>query len=186
MTNLSSDEKTILLQLVRETIEAKLKNRRLDLSNIKLTPNLKKERATFVTLTINGQLRGCIGNLVPGQALYLNVIENARNAAFGDPRFLPLCLAELLKTRIEISILDSPKKFAYSSSTELVNYLAANHSGVVLSRGPYRATFLPQVWDELPEPEQFLAHLCIKANLSSDDWRHGVMIETYQAEKIQE
>lgn len=184
--SLNNEEKTLLLRLARLAIETQLEERPLVLSDIGMTPKLQEKRATFVTLTIDGKLRGCIGDLVPEQALYLDVIENARSAAFDDPRFLPLAQPELEKTQIEISILGLPERLKYSSPADLIDYLAAKHLGVVLSKGAYRATFLPQVWEELPEPEQFLAHLCLKANLSPDEWQYGVTIETYQVEKIQE
>lgn len=183
---MNKQEKSLLLRLSREAIASVLDNNKIIFAKNKISENLKQKLATFITLTINHDLRGCIGHLEPIQELYQDVIENAQAAAFSDPRFLPLIKEELPKIKIEISILSPSQKFTYSSGKELVQYLEKNKPGVILSKGRYSATFLPQVWEELPDAVHFLDHLCLKAGLKPEAWQEGVTIETYTVEKFQE
>jgi len=183
--NLNTEDRKLLLDLAKNAIESKLKGHKFEIPK-NIPSKLKEKRGAFVTLTINGQLRGCIGHILPVQELYKDVIENARAAAFNDPRFPPLKKEELPNLKIEISILDLPKKLEYESPQMLIDYLNKNKPGVILKKGPYQATFLPQVWEELPNPEDFLTHLCLKAGLPADEWTYGIEIETYKAEKIKE
>jgi len=150
----------------------------------RIPSKLRKKRACFVTLTIKGQLRGCIGHILPIQTLYRDIIENAKAAAFDDPRFPPLEKEELDNLTIELSILDIPKPFSYQSNEEFIAYLLKYKPGVILSKGPYKGTFLPQVWDDLPDPIAFLSNLSLKAGLEEHAWKHGVKIELYDVEKI--
>lgn len=176
--------KKTLLNLARRAIEARLFKK-----NLEIKEEEKKfitKQACFVTLTINGELRGCIGHLEPIQELYKEVAANATAAAFEDPRFPPLCKAELDRIKIEISILGKKKKLEYKTVEELKEYLERNRPGVVLKKGWQNATFLPQVWEELPEVEEFLGYLCTKAGLKKDEWKHGVEIEVYGVDKIVE
>jgi len=177
-------EKKILKNLAFEAIKSELENQKLEIDNTEISDALKQRRSAFVTLTIDGQLRGCIGHLAPVQALFRDVIENARAAAFSDPRFTPLTKNEFEKIAIEISILSASKKLVYESVPSLIEYLEKNRPGVILKYGGRRATFLPQVWDELPKAELFLSHLCLKAGLDPNEWRKKVEIETYTVEKI--
>jgi AmmeMemoRadiSam system protein A len=141
--------------------------------------------ATFVTLTIDGELRGCIGHLMAVQDLYKDVIDNAVSAAFRDPRFGPLRKEELPKIKIEVSVLSPPRKLAYRNTDELLGKL--NHRlGVILSSGIRSATFLPQVWEDLPDKKEFLAHLCLKAGLPPDEWKNRPGIEVYGVEAFRE
>lgn len=181
---MENKDKLILLNLAREAIQTKLEGKNLEVDNAKISEALKQEHSTFVTLEIDGQLRGCIGHIAPVQALFQDVIENACAAAFEDPRFLPLTKDEFEKTDIEISVLSQSQKLEYASPLSLVQTLEKNKPGVILKKGGYGATFLPQVWDELPKAEEFLSHLCLKAGLDSDEWTRGVEIETYTVEKI--
>jgi AmmeMemoRadiSam system protein A len=150
-------------------------------------PEFWEDRGTFVTLTINGKLRGCIGTIVPVRPLMLDLIDNAINAAFSDPRFYPLAKEEFPIIDIEVSILTVPVQLKFSSSNELLNKVRPNIDGVIIRRGPYQATFLPQVWDELPDKEAFFKHLCLKAGLSEDCFKiDGLEVYIYQVESFLE
>ena len=173
-----------MLVLSKNAIASELLSVPLHIPSI--SPKLKEKRACFVTLTINGQLRGCIGHILPIQELYKDIIENAKSAAYEDPRFPPVKKEELDNLIIEISILTIPKPFPYQTIEELLSYLGKEKPGVILSKGLNRATFLPQVWDDLPDPRSFLSNLALKAGLSPDAWKHGVKVELYSVEKIQE
>lgn len=188
----SSEEKQFLLSLARRAIAHYLATGEiLEIDPAELPDNLKEKRACFVTLTINRRLRGCIGHLLPIQELYKDVIENAAAAAFHDPRFLPLTPNELSQIKIEISVLTIPQPLDFSSPDDLIAKLRPGIDGVILKSNkdarPCVSTFLPQVWEELKTPEEFLGHLCQKAGLSSSCWREeGIRVEVYQVEKIEE
>ena len=173
-----------LLKLARESITAELESKALQLS-----PAIKKKysekKACFVTLTINGNLRGCIGSLEPKQELWKDVAENARNAGFEDPRFNSLTIEELKKVKIEISVLSIPKKISYRDSEELKRKIKGK--GVIIQRGWNSATYLPQVWEDLPVFEEFISSLCQKAGLSGDVWRtEKLEVSIYDVEKVSE
>ena len=140
-----------------------------------------------MTLTINDELLGCIGNLEPEKPIYQAVIDNSLAAAFCDPRFSSLTIPELEKVKIEISILGPLKKLQFSTPEQLVNYLKQKKPGLFIKKGFNQATFLPQVWLELPKPEEFLQQLCLKAGLDRDSWKDlDLEIYEYQVEKFQE
>ncbi len=144
---------------------------------------LSEKRGVFVTLEIFGQLRGCIGNISPVYPLEEAVRRNALNAAFDDPRFMPLAGEEFKDVEIEISVLTVPKKLKYGSVEELLKKLQPLKDGVILKKGYHEATYLPQVWEDLSDKEAFLSSLCTKAGMRSDEWRSvGVEVFTYQAE----
>ena len=132
---------------------------------------LQRESGTFVTLKLAGQLRGCIGNLEPAGSLYDGIQRNAINAAFNDYRFSPLTAEELKRVHIDISILSPASPLSYRDGQDLVRQLRPGIDGVILRHGAAAATFLPQVWEQLPQPEQFLGHLCRKAGLPEKIWR---------------
>jgi AmmeMemoRadiSam system protein A len=142
--------------------------------------------ATFVTLTQHGQLRGCIGSLEAHRELLDDVRANAQAAAFGDPRFSPLAAEELARTRVEVSILTPTEPMAFRDEADCLAQLRPGIDGVILEHGWHRATFLPQVWDQLPEPHQFMAHLKRKAGLSADFWAPDLRISRYRVEKFKE
>jgi AmmeMemoRadiSam system protein A len=183
---MENEEKKYLLNIARAAIKAGLENTNFKADLSQISKELLEKRATFVTLTIHSDLRGCIGHLVPIQELYKDVIENAQAAAFSDPRFRPLLKDELSQIKIEISILGPSKKFTYQSPEKLVQYLEENKPGVTLSKNGYSATFLPQVWEELPDAPHFLDHLCLKAGLDPYEWQRGVEIEIYTVDKFEE
>lgn len=185
----SQPEKDYLLNLARRSIKNYLgSNQRLKISEDEVpSKRLKEERACFVTLTIEEELRGCIGHILPIQELYQDVIDNAVSAAFQDPRFFPLTGEELQKVKIEISILTVPQLLLFTSPSDLLIKLQPGKDGVILKKNYQQATFLPQVWEELPKKEDFLKHLCEKAGLSSNCWQEkDLKIETYQVEAFEE
>lgn len=142
-----------------------------------------EKRGVFVTLEIGGQLRGCIGNIDPVYPLYKAVQRNAREAAFSDRRFDPVEEEELENIDIEISVLTVPKKLEFDSSGDLLSKLRPGIDGVVLKNGSQGATYLPQVWEDLPDKEMFLSTLALKAGLSTDDWQE-CEVYIYEVEKF--
>ncbi|MDO5727194.1 MAG: AmmeMemoRadiSam system protein B [Bowdeniella nasicola] len=138
--------------------------------------------ATFVTLTQAGQLRGCIGTLSAHRSLRRDVVANARAAAFSDPRFAPLTAAELAEVDIEVSLLSAPTPLASTpglSLTEVASALRPGIDGVIISDHHRHATFLPQVWEQLPEASEFLRHLLAKGGWGANGWHEGIRVETY-------
>jgi AmmeMemoRadiSam system protein A len=142
---------------------------------------------TFVTLKKAGRLRGCIGNFGSGQTVWSGIRGNALKAAFEDPRFPPLTAAEAPRISLSISILGEPKPLAYRDGPDLQAKLRPRVDGVIIRKGPAGATFLPQVWQQLPRSEDFLSHLCRKAGLAPDAWRHTRLeVYTYQVQYFEE
>lgn len=175
-----------MLSLARAVLENELLNSGHDLSAFQ-NPTLDVERGLFVTLTIGGELRGCIGMIEAADTLYNNIVEMSKSAAFNDHRFPPLTVEELDRARIEISILTIPKELRGSSTLDKMAKLRPNEDGVILSAGPMRATFLPQVWEQLPRTEDFISHLCRKAGLPSDYWEQNELtLMIYQVEHFEE
>lgn len=142
---------------------------------------------TFVTLVLDGALRGCIGTLAAGEPLVRNVRENAVNAAFRDPRFPPLTLDEFQKVVIEVSVLSPPEPLVYADADDLLARMRPGVDGLIVRKGAASATFLPQVWKQLPRRQDFLSHLCLKAGLAARAWQDGdLTIETYQVQFFEE
>ncbi|MCS6993874.1 MAG: AmmeMemoRadiSam system protein A [Anaerolineales bacterium] len=185
---LTDEEKALLLRLAREALEHGVRGEALPpLDLTTLTPALRAEGASFVTLTMNEQLRGCIGALEPYQPLAEDVREHAVAAALRDPRFLPVTPFELPRVRIEISRLTRPQPLLYTDPDDLLSKLIPGQDGVILRDGWRRATFLPQVWSHLPQKEEFLNHLCLKMGASPDLWRKKhLQVETYRVEEFHE
>lgn len=142
--------------------------------------------ATFVTLFCSGDLRGCIGSLKATRPVGIDVRENALAAAFRDPRFAPLTATEFAATSIEVSLLSRPESACFGTEAELCSRLRPGVDGVTLELGDHRATFLPQVWDSLPEPRSFLAALKEKAGLPVDFWNPRLNVSLYQVTKWKE
>ena len=149
-------------------------------------PELQKNGATFVTLTQRGTLRGCIGSLEAWRPLLADVQENARSAAFSDPRFAPLSVDELPLTRIEVSLLTPAEAMRFTDEADALTQLRPGSDGIILIAGKRRATFLPQVWEQLPEPAAFIARLKQKAGLPAGYWGPDVRLERYTVEKWKE
>jgi uncharacterized protein len=165
---LTVEQGQFLLRVVRLTIGKKLG--RKEKIPVPADAALQRESGTFVTLKLGGQLRGCIGNLEPAGSIYNGVRRNAINAAFDDYRFSPLTLDELERVHIDISILTPASHLMYRDGHDLIRKLRPGIDGVILRHGSAGATFLPQVWEQLPQPEQFLGHLCRKAGLPERTW----------------
>jgi hypothetical protein len=147
---------------------------------------LHAQGATFVTLFCSGELRGCIGSLKATRPVGIDVRENALAAAFRDPRFAPLTATEFDATSIEISLLSRAESVCFGAEAELWSRLRPGVDGVTLELGDHRATFLPQVWDLLPEPREFLAALKDKARLPVDFWSPRLNVSLYQVTKWKE
>jgi len=154
-------------------------------------PFLAEKRACFVTLKKKNlprgsNLRGCIGSILPYRALIDDVIENAKAAAFSDPRFEPLKVEEFEEIEIEVSVLTIPQKLEYEDVNDLRSKIRTGVDGVILQLANHQATFLPSVWEELPNFDIFFAHLCLKAGLPGDCLSFHPVIYTYQAIEIKE
>ncbi|MCK6387515.1 MAG: AmmeMemoRadiSam system protein A [Zoogloea sp.] len=149
-------------------------------------PQLAGRGATFVTLTLGGELRGCIGSLNAHRPLGQDVRENAVSAALRDPRFPPLSAAEFADVQVEVSLLSEPDFIEFRDEADALAQLVPGRDGVIFFNGCQRATFLPQVWEQLPEPRQFMAALKQKARLPVDFWGPNVMIARYQVQKWHE
>lgn len=147
---------------------------------------LLRRGATFVTLFCRGELRGCIGSLRATRELRSDVRENAVAAGFRDPRFPPLTALEFEATRVEISLLSAAQNLRFLSESELRNRLRPGIDGVTVEFAKKRATFLPQVWETLPEPRDFLAALKVKAGLPADFWSPVLNVALYQVTKWKE
>lgn len=186
---LTPEERVLLLTIARHAVQAAACGELLPPLSIEtLPPRLQIPGASFVTLTRkNGELRGCIGALEAYLPLAEDVQEHAVAAALHDYRFPPLQQCELSDLVIEISRLTFPRAMAYECPEDLVKALRPGVDGVVVRDGVYRATFLPQVWAKLPEPEDFLGHLCQKMGAPADLWRFKrLQVLTYQVEEFHE
>jgi AmmeMemoRadiSam system protein A len=185
---LTDKEKQVLLRLARQALEQGVQGEKiepLDLDTV--TPRLRENGASFVTLTKNGNLRGCIGTLNSYQPLAEDVREHAVAAALEDYRFPNVQPDELPGIVIEISCLTEPFPLEYGEPQDLPSRLRPGIDGVVLRDGSRRATFLPQVWEKLSDPEDFLSNLCYKMGVETDLWqkkRLDVLI--YQVEEFHE
>ncbi len=147
---------------------------------------LQEPGATFVTLQLHGELRGCVGSLMAQRPLLEDVKANACAAAFRDPRFAPLSRREYLGIEVEVSLLSPLQELSFESQEQLLRLLRPGVDGVVLEYGWQRGTFLPQVWEQLPDPKTFLAHLKQKAGLPLDFWSAGIRISRYTVAKWRE
>lgn len=177
---LNEEEKKFLLQLARQSIVHYLKNR--EMLEIEVdNPRLKEKQGAFVTLHVNGALRGCIGYPLPYKPLYQTIIEVAVAAATEDYRFTPLSEEELDALSIEISVLTLPRK------VERPEEVVVGKHGIIISKGLHKGLLLPQVpleygWDL----ETYLNHGCLKAGLPPDEWRRGVNLEVFEAQVFSE
>jgi len=174
-----------LLELARQSIAEAFGGAVIDkeyyLTNY---PQLQNEGASFVTLTLDKALRGCIGSIIAHRSLFEDIISNAKSAAFKDPRFPPLTKEEFEKVVIEVSLLTPPKRVEFHSAEDLKQKIRPKVDGVIVKQGSLQATFLPQVWEELPTFEVFFEHLFAKAGIS--DPSKGIEVYTYEVEKFSE
>ena len=186
---LTPEEKTILLRLAREAMERGVRGEELlPLYLSTLPPQLSAQCSSFVTLTVRGQLRGCIGSLDACQSLAEDVREHAVAAALRDPRFPAVQEDELSGIQIEISRLTCPVPLEYRDPEDLLLRLRPHVDGVILRVDLHRrGTFLPQVWSKIPDPADFLNNLCYKIGLEPDAWRRNhFYVLIYQAEEFHE
>lgn len=185
---LSNDDKSVLLKIAREAIQAAANHGPMPWIELdEYSYNLKLEGASFVTLTIDGQLRGCIGTLEAYQPLVLDVQEHAIAAANQDYRFPPVEPQEVPLLEIEISHLTPTQLLDYNDFRELISLIRPGIDGVLIKDNMRRATFLPQVWEKIPQPEEFLTHLCHKMGAPGDLWRKKRLeVYVYQVEEFKE
>ena len=185
---LTIEEKQTLLRTAREALQYGVSGQALPALDLEsMTPRLRSNGASFVTLTILGELRGCIGALEPYQPLAQDVREHAVAAALEDPRFPPVSPEELDQIEIEVSRLTFPEKLEYTDAEDLCARLHPHVDGVILRDGSRRATFLPQVWEKIPDKAEFLDNLCYKMGAAPDTWRRKHLeVLTYQVEEFHE
>ena len=185
---LTDKERSYLLAIARQAIEDGVRGKTLEQIELdELSPNLREPGASFVTLTKKGELRGCVGALEAYQPLVEDVREHAIAAALQDYRFSPVAPEELSELIIEISFLTPPVQLEYKKPEELLDRLRPGIDGVIMREGMKRATFLPQVWQKLPDQTQFLGHLCQKMGVDENYWRKNILkIFTYQVEEFHE
>jgi AmmeMemoRadiSam system protein A len=185
---LTPEERKYLLELARQSLEKGVRGEELPAIDTEaLTPRLQNVGASFVTLTQHGSLRGCIGALEPYQPLAEDVREHAVAAALDDYRFQPVQSDELPDIKIEISRLTIPVPLKYNRPEDIPSLLHPGIDGVILRDGIRRATFLPQVWEKIPDADIFLSQLCMKMGASPNTWRiKNMIVEIYQVEEFHE
>ena len=186
---LTPEEQKTLIHLAREAIEYRVKGETLPaLDQSSLPFHLREQGASFITLTVHGQLRGCIGALEPYQPLADDVREHAVAAALEDPRFPPVQLNELNGIKIEVSRLTRPIPLDYKDADDLLSKLHPNVDGVIVRDATGRhATFLPQVWEKIRNPADFMDNLCHKLGVGHNSWRSRHFdVLTYQVEEFHE
>ena len=183
---MEKDQRQKLLQLARTVLEKRLKGTAPEFQDYN-EKAFNEKRGVFVTLHLDGELKGCIGHIEASESVYDNVIYLSQAAAFEDGRFSPLTEYELDRVEIEISILSVPEKLTADSNIEMVNMLRPGIDGVILLAGYQHSTFLPQVWEQLPDRESFMTHLCMKAGASGDYWKFNpIELSIYQVECFSE
>ncbi|MDX5332463.1 MAG: AmmeMemoRadiSam system protein A [Gammaproteobacteria bacterium] len=183
--SLDTGERRQLLVIARQSIEQGLHGGEpLRLAQDDLPPRLRETGGTFVTLRRHGELRGCIGTLEPHQPLAQDVAEHAFAAAFRDPRFPPLRADELDDLTIDIAILGPAEELVFQDEADLVRQLRPGADGLILQEGARRGTFLPSVWEQLPDPAEFLRQLKRKAGLPADHWSDTLRVWRYGVEVV--
>lgn len=180
---MTTERGKVLLQIARAAIARALG---VTVAADETAPWLAEQGACFVTLTQYGELRGCIGTLQAYQSLLDDVKKNAVAAALHDPRFAPLSAQKLGITAIEISLLSPTQPIVFKNEADALAQLRPGMDGIVFEYGHHRSTFLPQVWEQLPLPKQFMAHLKHKAGLPEDFWAADVKLSRYTVTKWHE
>jgi len=181
MNDYTDAQKNTMLRIAAQSIQHGLEHGTpLEIFSFEFESKLQELRATFVTLEINAQLRGCIGMLKAIKPVIEDVANNAYSAAFKDPRFQPLKPNEFENLDIHISILTPAEDFPVKDEADLLQQLRPDIDGLILQEGPYQSTFLPSVWESLPAPQDFLRHLKHKAGLSGDHWSDTIRFKRYQ------
>jgi uncharacterized protein len=184
-SNLTQEYRQILLDIAKQSILSGLENHQaLTISITDYPQELQTQRATFVTLNIKQQLRGCIGCLSAYRPLVEDIAQNAYAAAFSDPRFMALSNEEYPLLDYHISILSPSSNISFNSEDDLLSQLQPGIDGLILTEGSYRGTFLPVVWEQLNETKQFLNHLKQKAGLPANYWSDTIKISRYSVESF--
>lgn len=185
---LNIEDRAFLLTLARQSIDQTINHHQITAPvEQSVSRELREKRACFVTITENGNLRGCIGTLQAERPLYQMIASAASSAAVEDPRFPPVTPSEIKRLRLEISVLTQPQPLPFSSSDDLLRRLRPHQDGVVLHIGEKQATYLPQVWDDISDKTEFMNTLAEKAGAHPDDWRgKNVIVEVYQVEAFEE
>jgi uncharacterized protein len=186
--SLNTKEKNFCLKIARDSIRYFLENEKmLVLEGIKIPEKLFEQKACFVTLTVDGELRGCIGHLESSQPLFREIIQNAFLAAMEDNRFSPLTKKEFGSIKIEVSILTDALEISFSDPKDLLTKITPKKDGLIIKKGHYGATFLPSVWEQIKKKEDFISQLCLKAGLDFDDWtKKGMKVYKYETIKAKE
>ena len=183
--SLSADDRATLLRVATDSIAHGLRaGQSLPIDVASFSSALQRLRATFVTLEIEHRLRGCIGMLEAVRPLVADVSENAFAAAFHDPRFTPVTAAEQQRLAIHISILSPPEPMQFESQDDLLGQLRPGIDGLILQDGARRGTFLPSVWESLPDAPSFLSHLKGKAGLPAEYWSDTIRVSRYTTESL--
>ncbi|WP_129776341.1 AmmeMemoRadiSam system protein A [Peristeroidobacter soli] len=183
--SLSPAQRAELLSLARTSIEASLPTgERVPYDALPLHADLTQPGSSFVTLRVGEDLRGCCGTIEATHPLHVDVWNNAYASAFADPRFPAITPAEWRDTGIEISVLSEPERCNARSEAELLEVLRPGIDGVILQSGARRSTFLPAVWEQLPEPRDFLRHLKLKAGWPADFWLSDMQVWLYTTESF--
>lgn len=181
---LSAQDRRTLLDLAYASIESGLHGNNLRVDPAEHSPSLQQTGASFVTVKVADELRGCIGSIEPRRVLVVDVVKNAYSAAFSDPRFAPLTMEEFEHLRTHISVLGPCQAIAFTSEEDLLQQLRPGIDGVILEEGACRATYLPSVWKALPDRREFLSQLKLKAGLSKDYWSASMTVKRYTTESI--
>ena len=192
LMQLTSSDRNTLIALARKSIKHGLDNYGKEnnmhpeypINVQKYSEQLQANRGNFVTLKIKNDLRGCIGSLEATQPLIIDVCHNAKSAAFEDPRFSPLRDNEFKQLDIHISILSEAQPMVFTTEQDLLAQLQPGIDGLILEDQGHRSTFLPSVWESLPEAKQFLNHLKQKANLPVTHWSDSLRISRYTTESF--
>ncbi len=181
----SQNEQTVLLDIAHKSIEHGLiHGKALVIDPQNYPESLRETRATFVTLEIDKNLRGCIGTLTAYQPLICDVAQHAFAAAFNDPRFAPLTPEEFNNLSISISVLSPAEEIHFDSEKDLLKKIRPGVDGLILAEGIRRGTFLPAVWEDVPTPEEFLRHLKIKAGLPENYWSKTIKVSRYTTDSF--
>ncbi|MDZ7804204.1 AmmeMemoRadiSam system protein A [Thiohalophilus sp.] len=182
---MEAQQRQQLLAIARQSIQHGLQHGRpLSVNPQDYDEPLQQPGASFVTLNLHGQLRGCIGSLEAHRPLVVDVAQNAYAAAFRDPRFPPLSDSEFPQLEYHISLLNPAEPMQFTSESDLIAQLRPHVDGLILEDRGHRGTFLPAVWDSLPEPEQFWQHLKLKAGLPANYWSDSLKVSRYTVEEF--
>ncbi len=180
---LNEADRAILKHIARRAVIEGSANGKVPEINLDTVPvALQTERATFTTIHVDGEFRGCRGYIVPGRPLVVDVADNAFKSAFDDPRVAPLTIEEAKRAKISISILSHHRLIPCNSEAQLIEQLSPDKDGLVLQDGDKRALFLPKVWDDLPDASEFVTRLKVKAGLPENHWSKTMQAFRFSAE----